>query len=68
MTNEYRKDKRPFPDRSTGYSRVESGLVGLHYPEILPHSVLVIEKSFLATATFRPIPAGRPADTLLPCG
>ena len=25
---EYKKDKRPFPDRSTGYSRVESGPVG----------------------------------------
>jgi hypothetical protein len=34
--------------------------------EILPHSVLTLEKSYLAAFTFRSIPAGRPTETM-PC-
>ena len=40
-----------------------------HHHEILPNAALTIEKSSLASATFRPIPAGRPTETVpLPFG
>ena len=37
-----------------------------HPHEILLNSVLTIEEYFLATTTFRPIPAGRPTEAV-PC-
>jgi hypothetical protein len=59
---EYKKDKHPFPNRSTGDSLEIKG----HHPEILPPFSPHPRKTSPATATFRPIPAGRPADAL-PC-
>jgi hypothetical protein len=40
------------------------GHVPCHHHEILPNSILTMEKSYLATTTFRPIPALGPIDSL----
>lgn len=60
----YKKYKHPLPTWSTVNTWLTKSHAPRHHFEILLHLVLVIEIASLASATFRLIPAARPADTL----
>jgi hypothetical protein len=69
ISSEYKKDKHPFPQWVNRSSQVMKDHGARHHHEILPNSVLAVEKSSLASATFLPIPAVGPTETLpLPLG